>query len=97
MERYNLSLSEEAKLFIEILDDKSKRICKNNLKKLKENPYPGKGSGDKEKLIIKGEEIYRLHIGRTFTAFYVILETKKLVRVAELLPIDKAHKKYGYK
>ena len=97
MERYNLSLSEEAKLFLEILDDKSKRICKNNLKKLKENPHPGRGSGDKEKLIVKGEEIYRLHIGRTFTAFYVILETKKLIRVVELLSIDKAHKKYGYK
>lgn len=93
---YKISISKQVKLFLEILNNKSKKICKNNLKKLEENPYPGKGSGNKEKIIVKGKQRYRLHIGRTFTAFYTILENEKLIRVLEILSIEKAHKKYGY-
>ncbi len=93
---YEVIISEEAEEFLENLDFKSKRICLKNLRKLENNPYPGRGSGDKEKLIIKGKERYRLHIGRSYTAFYFILEKKKLVRVIEILSIEKAHKKYGY-
>ena len=96
MANYNVQLSKEACLFLSYIDNKSRRICKKNLEKLGENPYPGKGSGDKEKIIVKGKERYRLHIGRTFTAFYMIDEKQKIVRVVEILPIDKAHKKYGY-
>lgn len=95
--KYNVEISKEAEEFLYFLDEKSRQICKKNLSKLEDNPHPGRGSGDKEKIIVAGKERYRLHIGRTFTAFYVILENKKLVRVVELLPIDKAHKKYGYK
>lgn len=94
--KYDVELSKEAEEFLYFLDDKSRRICIKNLTKLEDNPYPGRGSGDKEKIIVGGKERYRLHIGRSFTAFYIILEDKKLVRVVELLPIDKAHKKYGY-
>lgn len=86
-------LSEEAVEFLQSLDLKSRNICKKNLEKL-ENPYPGRGSGDKEKLVVAGEIIYRLHIGRTYTAFYVI--GAKEVRVLELLSIEAAHKKYGF-
>ncbi len=92
---YDIYLSDEVKDFLSTLDEKSERICRKNLKKLS-NPYPGRGIGDKEKLTVQGEEMYRLHIGRTFTAFYVIDEEEKEVRVIEILPIDDAHKKYGY-
>ncbi len=92
---YEIELSKEVEEFLFILDPKSKRICIKNIEKLS-NPYPGRGSGDKEKIIVGGKERYRLHIGRSYTAFYMILEKKKLVRVVEVLPIDKAHKKYGY-
>ena len=47
--------------------------------------------------MIEGKERYRLHIGRTYTAFYIINEDEKLVRVVEILSIDVAHKKYGFK
>lgn len=92
---YEIELSKEVEEFLFNLDFKSKRICVKNIEKLK-NPYPGRGSGDKEKIIVRGKERYRLHIGRSYTAFYIILEEKKLVRVVEILPIDKAHKNYGY-
>ena len=49
-----------------------------------------------KKIIVKGKERYRLHIGRTYTAFYMIDERQKIVRVVEILPINQAHKKYGY-
>jgi mRNA-degrading endonuclease RelE of RelBE toxin-antitoxin system len=93
---YQVKFSKEARNFLKDLDKKSKSICKKNLEKLS-SPYPGRGLEDKEKLIIGGKERYRLHLGRTFTAFYLIDEEEKLVRVVEILSIEVAHKKYGFK
>ena len=96
MADYQLLIEEGALAFIDSLDEKSKRICKDNIKKLAEDPYPGSGKGDKERLVVEGEEIYRLHIGRTYTTFYDILEDDDAVQVFEVLPIDEAHKRYGH-
>lgn len=96
MAEYDLLVEEEELRYIENLDEKSERICKDNIGDLADQPYPGRGKGDKEKLPVDGEEVYRLHIGRTFTAFYEILEDEKSVRVFEVLPIDEAHDRYGY-
>lgn len=93
---YNILLGDDAREYIDILDDKSARIVKDNLRKLADNPYPGSGKGDKEKLVVDGEEMYRLHIGRTHTAFYLILDDAQEVRVVDIMPIDEAHKRYGY-
>lgn len=93
---YKVLVEPKVKEFLQFQGDKTRRICKNNLKKLEDNPYPGQGIGDKEKIPVEGEEVYRLHISRTFTAFYYIIEERKQVRVVEILPIDEAHKKYGY-
>jgi len=93
---YNIVLSELAKDFLQSLDTKSKSICKRKLRKLS-SPYPGRGTGDKERLMIAGKDRYRLHIGRTYTAFYIVDEKEKLVRVVEILGIEAAHKKYGFK
>lgn len=93
---YNILLGDDAREYIDILDDKSARIVKDNLRKLADNPYPGSGKGDKEKLVVDGEGMYRLHIGRTYTAFYLILDDAQEVRVVDIMPIDEAHKRYGY-
>lgn len=93
---YNVFVDSEIQLFFQYLDEKSARIIKNHLKKLEEHPYPGKGTGDKEQLPVKGKLRYRMHIGRTWTVFYSILEEKKQVRISEILPIDEAHKRYGF-
>ncbi len=93
---YKVLITQEVQEILGCLDDKSSSIIIKNIKKLKENPYPGRGTGDKERLPISGKLRYRMHIGRTWTIFYSILEDEKQVRVAELLPIDEAHKKYGY-
>lgn len=95
MTEYELLVEQDALEFVTSLDEKSERICKDNLKKLAENPYPGRGKGDKERLVVDGEEVYRLHVGRTFTAFYDVIEDETQVRVLEVLPIDEAHDRYG--
>ncbi|WP_459193644.1 type II toxin-antitoxin system RelE family toxin [Halosimplex sp. J119] len=95
---YEVLLAEEAREYVAALDEKSARIVKDNLRKLADDPYPRPepGSGDKEKLVIDGEELYRLHIGRTHTAFYDVLEGDEEVRVIEIVDIDEAHKRYGF-
>jgi mRNA-degrading endonuclease RelE of RelBE toxin-antitoxin system len=95
---YEILLGSEAREYYQALDEKSQRIVKENLQKLSDDPYPrpNAGSGDREKLVVDGEEIYRLHIGRTHTAFYDIIEDDNEVRVVEILDIDEAHKRYGF-
>lgn len=94
-DEFDVVVSEEVATFLRSADEKTERICRNNLSKLS-RPYPGRGPGDKEKLVIEGEELYRLHIGRTHTAFYDVLEDENLVQVLDILPIDEAHKRYGH-
>jgi mRNA-degrading endonuclease RelE of RelBE toxin-antitoxin system len=95
---YEVLLAAEAREYVAALDDKSARIVKENLRKLEDDPYPrpDSGSGDKEKLVVDGEELYRLHIGRTHTAFYDVLEADEEVRIIEIVAIDEAHKRYGF-
>ena len=95
---YNVLLSDEAREYYASLDDKSQRIVKENLQKLEEEPYPrpDAGSGDREKITVDGEEMYRLHIGRTHTAFYVVDDSDEQVRVVDITDIDDAHKRYGF-
>lgn len=96
MDGYRLLIEQDVLEFVEDLDEKRERICKENLKKLAEDPYPGSGRGDKERIVVDGEEVFRLHVGRTYTAFYEVLEDENAIRVLELLPIDEAHERYGY-
>ena len=95
MTSYQVLLSPDAETFYSELDEKSQRIVRQNLEKLADSPYPGRGKGDKEKLTVDGEEMYRMHIGRTYTAFYLVDERDEEVRVVDVLSIEDAHKRYG--
>lgn len=76
-------------------DEKSRRIIRENLDGLSKGPYPGKRE-DKEKFCLRdGYILYRLHIGRSWTAFYRVSDTEKIVKVLEVMTIEQAHKKYG--
>jgi mRNA interferase RelE/StbE len=93
---FTLILWRELSDEINRLPEKTRRILKTPLKRLEEDPFPG-AQGDKEKLVLKGGVvIYRLHISRSYTVFYEIDKEEKLVIVHEILPIEQAHKKYGY-
>jgi mRNA-degrading endonuclease RelE of RelBE toxin-antitoxin system len=95
---YSVLLSDEARAYVAALDDKSTRIVKENLRKLESDPYPrpDSGAGDKEKLVVESEEMYRLHIGRTHTAFYLVVEEQSQVRIVDIMTIDDAHDRYGF-
>jgi len=93
---FSLILWHELAEEINHLPDKTRRIIRTALKRLEDDPFPGR-EGDKEKLVLRGGiVIYRLHISHTYTAFYEINKEEKLVIVQEILPIGQAHKKYGY-
>lgn len=93
---FSLILWHELSDEINNLPEKTRRIIKTALKRLEEDPFPG-SLGDKEKLVLRdGVIIYRLHISRSYTVFYEINKEEKLVIVQEILPIEQAHKKYGY-
>ena len=95
---YDVLLGDNARDYLEALDEKSRRIVIENFEKLAAEPYPkpGAGSGDREKIVVDGEELFRLPIGRTHTAFYLVLEDEREVRVVEITDIDDAHKRYGF-
>ena len=95
---YQVLLGDLPRDFLSNADEKTDRIVRYNLTKLAKNPHPrpGAGGGDREKLPVDGREMYRLHIGRTYTALYTIHSEAEEVRVREILPIDDAHKRYGH-
>ncbi len=95
---HTVLLGEQPREFLEGAEEKTTRIVTDNLEKLATNPQPrpGSGRGDREKVPVDGRELYRLHIGRSYTAFYTIDDEERVVRVREILPIDDAHKRYGF-
>lgn len=96
MPEYDVFISDEIIEFLSLADEKTERICRDKLAILTE-PHPGKGRGDKEQLPIDGErDRYRLHISRTYTAFYTIEDEENTVKVLEITDIADAHKRYGF-
>jgi len=93
---YEVRIDVDATEFLNSQDDKTQSIIKDNLGKLKEEPYPSPEaqSGDREKVTVNGEEIYRMHISRSYTAFYVINEDEERVIITDIVDIDAAHKMY---
>ena len=80
--------------YLSKLPEKSQSLIKKKCHALAEDPYPGQG-GDKELLHLEFR-LYRLHVGRSFTVFYQVCEDEKLVKILEIVTIDKAHKLYKH-
>jgi len=93
---YDVRIDIDALKFLKSQDSKTRRILKDNLKKLQKNPYasPEASTGDREKVKVNGEEIYRIHISRSYTAFYIIKQDSKEVVITDITDIDTAHKMY---
>ena len=93
MSEYDVLLGDDAREFLDVADEKTERVPKEKLGYLAESPYPGRGRGDKGTLPIDGRrDRYRMHISRTDT----VPEDSNEVRVLEVVPIDEAHKRYGF-
>jgi mRNA interferase RelE/StbE len=91
---YQLVIKKNALEFVNALPSKSQRIVIERCKTLANDPFPG--DGDKELIQRKGHrDIYRLHISRSYTAFYKIYKDEKMVKILEITTIEQAHKIYG--
>ena len=94
MVTYHLVIGKKALEFISALPSKSKRIVIEKCKTLADDPFPGQG--DRELIHRKGhKDIYRLHISRSYNAFYRINKDEKMVKILEITTIEQAHKIYG--
>ena len=79
--------------FVKSLPPKTRRIIVEKILELEEDPFPG---GNKEKLEYPHPPaVYRLHIGRSFTVFYVIEHEERIVKIEKIMTIEKAHKEYS--
>lgn len=94
MVAFQIVINKNALQFINTLSSKSQRIVIDRCKTLAEDPFPGEG--DRELIKRKGhQDIYRLHISRSYTAFYKIYKEEKIVRILDIVTIEQAHKIYG--
>jgi mRNA interferase RelE/StbE len=87
-----IKLSQKAVEFYQSLPDKNRRIVKEHLQRLENYPDI---RGDVEQLETpEGKVYYRMHIGRSYTAFYHVREKEGLVCVNVITTIEQAHKRY---
>ena len=87
-------IKKKALEFVRTLPPKSQRLVVEKCKTLADDPFPG--NGDKEIIQRKNhEDIYRLHISRSYTAFYKVYKNEKMVKILDITTIEHAHKIYG--
>jgi mRNA-degrading endonuclease RelE of RelBE toxin-antitoxin system len=90
---FTLVIERRAREFVKKLPPKTRRIIVEKILELKEDPFPG---GNKEKLEYPHPPaVYRLHIGRSFTVFYIIEHEESIVKIEKIMTIEKAHKEYS--
>ena len=91
---FQIVISKNALDFINSFPQKSQRIVIEKCKSLGDDPFPGQG--DREMIQRRDhKEIYRLHISRSYTAFYKIYKDEKIVKILDVMTIERAHKVYG--
>jgi len=91
---FQIVISKNALDFINSLPQKSQTIVIEKCKSLADDPFPGRG--DREMIQRRDhKEIYRLHISRSYTAFYKIYKDEKIVKILDVMTIERAHKVYG--
>jgi mRNA-degrading endonuclease RelE of RelBE toxin-antitoxin system len=70
--------------------EKSRVLIFNHIRRL-EDPY---NAPDVE-CLHKPTQVYRMHVGRTYTVIFKIRKELSLVQVLDLDTIEQAHKRYG--
>lgn len=93
MDVFSLVIERGARDFLKRLPQKTRRIIVDKILDLAEDPNPG---GNKEKLECSHPPaVYRLHVSRSFTVFYVIEHEESVVKIEKIMTIEKAHKEYS--
>ena len=90
---FTIVIEKKAEKFLKALPKKTRRIVIDKILELQEDPFPG---GNKEKLDYNHlPEVYRLHISRSFTVFYIIETDTHLIKIERIRTIERAHKDYS--
>ncbi|KAF5411165.1 MAG: type II toxin-antitoxin system RelE/ParE family toxin [Euryarchaeota archaeon] len=76
---YGVHINKNALKYVNSLTEKNERLIKRKFEILKEDPYHGRD--DKKKLQLPDYDLFRMHVGRSFTIFYRIYEAEKVVKV----------------
>jgi len=92
---FTIVIEKRAREFLKKIPIKTRRIIVDKIHGLIQDPFPG---GNKEKLDYPHPPaVYRLHVSRSFTVFYLIEEEEQLVKIEKNMTIEKAHKRYSYR
>lgn len=90
---FAILIEKKAREFLTRLPPKARRIVVEKIQELEDDPFPG---GNKEKLECPHPPaVYRLHISRSFTVFYIIEHEANTVKVEKIVTIERAHKEYS--
>ena len=90
---FTLVIESKAEKFLKMLPQKTRRIIVDKILNLMEDPFP---KGNKEKLTYPHPPaVYRLHISRLFTVFYIIETDENVIKIEKILTIERAHKEYS--
>lgn len=89
---FSIVIEKRAREYLGKIQKKTRRILVDKILELQHDPYPG---GNKERLDYPHPPVvYRLHVSRSFTVFYIIIEDEHIVRVEKIMTIEQAHKEY---
>jgi mRNA-degrading endonuclease RelE of RelBE toxin-antitoxin system len=90
---FTLVIESKAEKFLKKLPKKTRHIIIEKILDLKEDPFPG---GNKEKLDYPHPPaVYRLHVSRSFTVFYIIETEVNIIKIEKITTIERAHKEYS--
>ena len=90
---FTLVFERKAEKFLKKLPQKTRSIIVEKILDLIEDPFPG---GNREKLECPHPPaVYRLHIGRSFTVFYILETDENVIKIEKIMTIEKAHKEYS--
>ncbi|WP_292366296.1 MULTISPECIES: type II toxin-antitoxin system RelE family toxin [unclassified Methanoculleus] len=90
---FTVLIERKARELLKRLPPKTRRIVVEKIQELAEDPFPG---GNKEKLECPHPPaVYRLHISRSFTVFYIIEHQESIVKIEKIVTIERAHKEYS--
>ncbi|ABN56110.1 MULTISPECIES: type II toxin-antitoxin system RelE family toxin [Methanoculleus] len=90
---FTVLIERKARELLKRLPPKTRRIVVEKIQELADDPFPG---GNKEKLEYPHPPaVYRLHISRSFTVFYIIEHQESIVKIEKIVTNERAHKEYS--
>jgi mRNA interferase RelE/StbE len=91
---FRVLISKKALSFLSLAPEKSQRLIREHCLALTGDPYPSR-TRDRKRLHFGKYELFRMHIGHSYTVFYRILSDEKVVKILDIMTFEQAHRRYG--